>query len=329
MSAITLPSRSAGASTVRQEGERLLIFSRKGFDSSFGGRPSPQLPDGRLVSMPIPEPGSPITYGNSMVQPGLSYADLLGQLGICSLTKPSGGRLARLPVAADLGAHLDPDLRASSRPRPRGWRPLFGQSEAAQRHLSHQGVGPGDIFVFFGWFRDAEDYYGQYRYARPHLPAGMAAVPCPDYQAIWGWMEIGEVLPAVEFAERYPWAAGEHPHLIASLAGNNPWANTIYMAAQRFSQDPRLPGAGTMHCNDSTRLTAPDAPSRRWWSLPEYFHPAHTSRRMTYQPLSAWSPPAGGPVTLRSACIGQEFVVPMNDEIIAWLTGLIESAQLW
>ena len=31
-----------------------LIFSRKGFDSSAGGIPSPILPDGRMISLPIP-----------------------------------------------------------------------------------------------------------------------------------------------------------------------------------------------------------------------------------------------------------------------------------
>ena len=31
-----------------------VILSRKGFDSSYGGYPSPILPDGRMVSLPIP-----------------------------------------------------------------------------------------------------------------------------------------------------------------------------------------------------------------------------------------------------------------------------------
>lgn len=31
-----------------------LILSRKGFDSGYGGMPSPILPDGRLVPLPIP-----------------------------------------------------------------------------------------------------------------------------------------------------------------------------------------------------------------------------------------------------------------------------------
>ena len=31
-----------------------IILSRKGFDSSWGGCPSPVLPDGTMLSMPIP-----------------------------------------------------------------------------------------------------------------------------------------------------------------------------------------------------------------------------------------------------------------------------------
>lgn len=32
-----------------------LILSRKGFDTHNGGGPSPILPDGRMLSLPIPE----------------------------------------------------------------------------------------------------------------------------------------------------------------------------------------------------------------------------------------------------------------------------------
>ena len=52
-----------------------------------------------------------------------------------------------------------------------------------------------------------------------------------NYHAIWGWMEIGEVLPAAEFAGRHPWAIKEHPHLIPDIASQYAGANTIYMAA--------------------------------------------------------------------------------------------------
>jgi Nucleotide modification associated domain 3 len=51
MGATPWAAYTTGVPAVRPEGERLLIFSRKGFDSSFGGWPSPRLPDGRLVSV--------------------------------------------------------------------------------------------------------------------------------------------------------------------------------------------------------------------------------------------------------------------------------------
>ena len=48
-----------------------VILSRKGFDSQYGGMPSPILPDGTLLSLPIPSKTDMETkyrdlyYGNS------------------------------------------------------------------------------------------------------------------------------------------------------------------------------------------------------------------------------------------------------------------------
>ncbi|CAI8922445.1 hypothetical protein EMIT0158MI4_310005 [Burkholderia ambifaria] len=41
-----------------------------------------------------------------------------------------------------------------------GWRPALGQTGAAQGHLSNNGVGAGDVFLFFGWFRQVEKSRG-------------------------------------------------------------------------------------------------------------------------------------------------------------------------
>jgi hypothetical protein len=41
-----------------------LIFSRKGFDSTYGGGASPILPDGTMLSIPIPEENSGIRYAD-------------------------------------------------------------------------------------------------------------------------------------------------------------------------------------------------------------------------------------------------------------------------
>ena len=55
-----------------------VILSRKGFDSSCGGQVSPILPDGTLLSMPIPSDDtlkySELSWG------GMPYFDIIKQL---------------------------------------------------------------------------------------------------------------------------------------------------------------------------------------------------------------------------------------------------------
>jgi len=115
-----------------------LILSRKGFDSSVGGVASPIFPDGRLLSLPIPLASAPIRYGD-IAWDGTSLA-------------PVVEALTRGRVRGGDPAHLDPDLNAAALPRLQSWGPAFGQVAAAQTHLAAQGVGPGDLFLFFGWF---------------------------------------------------------------------------------------------------------------------------------------------------------------------------------
>jgi hypothetical protein len=51
-----------------------VILSRKGFDSASGGMPSPILPDGTLISLPIPcdRPGSGVPYASIRAVTGAS-----------------------------------------------------------------------------------------------------------------------------------------------------------------------------------------------------------------------------------------------------------------
>ena len=60
-------------------GNMKIILSRKGFDSGYGGMPSPILPDGTMLSMPIPSNGDLVKYCNLYHQ-GLSYRDIICQL---------------------------------------------------------------------------------------------------------------------------------------------------------------------------------------------------------------------------------------------------------
>jgi hypothetical protein len=98
--------------------------------------PSPIL-DGEMLSMPIPaQENAACCRFSDLTHGDWNYLDLLRAL------KPS---------FKDARCHLDPDIRPGL-VRREGWMPAFGQVGAAETHLENQGVGMGDLFLFFGWF---------------------------------------------------------------------------------------------------------------------------------------------------------------------------------
>ena len=156
-----------------------IILSRKGFDSSYGGAASPILPDGRMVSLPIPERPAAVTPASR------TYRQIrTGNVSAGALVQS----LTRGAVAPHHAAHPDPDLDAGSvRPRPPGWRPAFGQTGAAASHLRNQGVGPGDVFLYFGWFQEViEPNPGVFRWK----------VDADDIHACFGFLQVAERLSA-------------------------------------------------------------------------------------------------------------------------------------
>lgn len=158
-----------------------IVFSRKGFDSAAGGAPSPII-GGRPISLPIPtRRRSLTTYG------ALGLGKYVEQV-----TK---GRLTRASLC-----HCDPMFE-------RG-RCAFGQTGAAQTHLSNHRVGVGDVFLFFGLFADEG---GKDRHHR-----------------IFGYLQV----ESVERIGASPGAASQpagfshrHPHTIGEWNPNN----TIYL----------------------------------------------------------------------------------------------------
>ncbi|MPZ22865.1 MAG: hypothetical protein GEU28_04860 [Dehalococcoidia bacterium] len=127
---------------------------------------------------------------------GISYSELMAQL---NLRRPAGDYLP----------HLDPDL--SPRGDPGARRPVFGQFGAAQGHLDRQGVGPGDLFLFFGLFRETIATTGGLRWRKGSRP----------FHALFGYLAIGEVrrLDSLESAQAIDFAP-DHPHVTASPRGS-------------------------------------------------------------------------------------------------------------
>lgn len=177
-----------------------VIFSRKGFDSASGGAPSP-IVDGVPISLPIPTRKRSVT----------TYADLrLGDV-VETVTK---GRVAGRSLC-----HFDPMFEAG--------RCAFGQTGAAQAHLRNNGVGIGDVFLFFGLFADAD---GGNRHHR-----------------VYGYLEVESVhaIGASPTGRNQP--AGfrrRHPHTIGEWNPNN----TIYLGpgrvASKATTDLRLSRSG-------------------------------------------------------------------------------------
>ncbi len=277
-----------------------LILSRKGFDSSAGGCPSPILPDGRLLSLPIPDARSRIRYGDLKHRAGLSVGRLVSQL-----TRGRWRSASR--------AHLDPDLLAETLPRETGWRPVLGQTGAAQGHLRAQQVGPGDLFLFFGLFRPVVFTARRWQFFASE----------PARHVIWGWLQIGEILAVDALPEsRHRWLA-YHPHCHGQPDRNN----TLYLAVDELVLDGQptgLPGAGTMNKYDSRlSLTRPQARLPSEWSLPGCFHPDSGLATLSYHSrLSRWQR-ADDWCHLRSVSRGQEFVTQLPSDALPWLKEIL------
>jgi hypothetical protein len=283
-----------------------LILSRKGFDSQYGGIPSPILPDGRLVPLPIPSRHDQHTFTDLGVE-GIDIGALLHDLSN-----------AKIDVSNTV--HLDPWLTCIESQRTPGWRPSLGQTGSAQAHLSSRGVGVGDVFLFFGWFRQVEILAGKFRYSQRS----------PNLHVIFGWLEVDEVLPIV--AERakwlgsHPWIAA-HPHVSLPEHYTDP-RNTLYVAsrASRFEGQVEFGGGRFQGFDPRLQLTA-HARTRSFWSLPKWFMPSHTKDPMSYHSdPSRWNP-NGDSVILRSAAKGQEFVIDGSQypDVESWVGDIIRA----
>lgn len=246
-----------------------IVFSRKGFDSAAGGGPSPIVADGnggaRPVSLPIPA--------------GAASSTTYGDLGLGDLAS----RASRERLGADDLCHHDPMFRADGM----CW---FGQCGAAQTHLERQGVGIGDVFVFFGLFREERE-------------DGTRGDP---HHRIFGYLRVEEMISLAGGAPEDLVAAG-HPHALA-LHGSN---DMIWRGEGRLAS----------RASDALRLTVPGA-SPSLWQRPEWLKRGGLSY---HDRADRWI--RGG--RLRSVARGQEFVADIGRRKAPreWLEAVIEEIR--
>ena len=241
-----------------------------------------------MLSLPIPHSSGTVAFGalrHRGIDVGHLVSDLTGRRDIVRRK-----------------AHLDPDLDPTAVPRAAGWRAAFGQDSAAQRHLEAQGVGVGDIFLFFGWFREIALTAAGYRY-KPRAR---------NLHVLFGWLRVGEILRVGP--DRVPTWLRDHPHARRDCAPHN----TIYLA-------DGTDGAGVFPAfRPALQLTDPGSATRSRWRLPADFRPQGRVPLTYHGDERRWAD-AGPWCQLQSVPKGQEFVLDLNEyrDVRRWAEGLV------
>ena len=160
---------------------------------------SPILPDGTLLSLPIPDKTGRQKYSDLSYKEQ-SYHEIIHQLN------------PAFDFSENTTCHFDPDIYEHITGRPEDWKPAFGQSGVSARHLDKLGVGIDDIFLFYGMFQKTE---WQADYGLSYVGGS------PTRHIIYGYMEVGEILCEKQDIEQYYW----HPH---SVNADRPY-NRLYL----------------------------------------------------------------------------------------------------
>lgn len=286
-----------------------IIFSRKGLDSSFGNFASPILPDGRLCWMPIPEnnPKKPdlIRYCDVQFDKNLTLGSIIEEL---TNEKINGNQTI----------HLDPDLRFDHIPRKQDWRPLFGQTGASEKHLRNNKVNIGDIFLFFGWFKQTMIENGKLKYDKK----------APDVHLLYGWMQIGSIYEVDGLFKPPKWAE-DHPHMIGERYGKldvlySPTSNLIIQG-----QETNFQGYGTFDYVSPNIILTAKGKSRSNWELPTYFFPTEDKPPLSYhKSMDRWTINEDK-LLLKIASRGQEFVLDLDyyPEVEEWMLKIINKSH--
>lgn len=258
-----------------------IILSRKGFDSAAGGQPSPILPDGTLLSLPIPSLTQKIMYSDLYYKTN-SYYNIITEL------RPNSN------FNEYSTCHFDPDIVHDAYPRIDGWKGLFGQTGSALSHLKNNNVEIGDIFLFFGWFKETVSTPNGLKYK----------INAPDLHMIYGFLEIGDIhmdndIP--EWMKYHPhnYYVKEGDHYSYEILDEN---NCIFEASDNLCFNKEIPGYGSFKYNEGLVLTK-KGETRSRWDLPEFFKDVN----ITYHTKNSFKENY-----FLSAGRGQEFIIDDN-----------------
>ena len=260
-----------------------IILSRKGFDSSAGGVASPIFDNGNIFSIPIPQKSpSPHKYKDLFFN-GISGKDLLKESSAKSVTSESY-------------CHFDPLLTEEIG--------IFGQANSSQTELKKQHVNTGDLFLFFGWFK-------QFSRKGKHL------------HHIFGWLQIDKVVEGRDNIITHLDQLGiTHPHGFGDVSRYS--NNTIYISKKHLTfnnKEIECRGHGLFRKTHKDLVLTEENSSRSNWKLPKKFF---SKTNNLFLNRLKWK----DQVNCLVDCLGygQEFILnaEKNPNIIDWAVKLIK-----
>ena len=260
---------------------RRIILSRKGFDSKAGGGPSLILKDRRIFSIPIPQSyPSPSKY-KDLIFDGVKMTDLL------SMTSTY--------VNKNDYCHFDPYLNKGTG--------IFGQAGSSQSELNNNRVLSGDLFLFFGWFKDLRNK--------------------KNIHHLFGWLQIDLIIKSTKKIKEYLSKKNiQHPHGYKNVSRYK--NNTLYIAKKNLEIENFIlskKGHGLFKKTHRELILSEFNMSRSRWKFPKKYF-INTSN--IFLNRLKWDDEMNCRTFYKG--FGQEFILNAEDNptIVVWAKNLIE-----
>ena len=259
-----------------------LILSRKGFDAKAGGSASPIFNDGSFFSIPIPQ-----SHPSPKIYKDLDFNGISGS----KLLKEVSAKVRDTDYC-----HNDPLLNEKIG--------IFGQASSSQTELKNNNVGPGDLFLFFGWFKNFSEN-GR------------------DLHHLFGWLQIEKIIEGSKEIKRYLCENNiQHPHGYGDVSRFS--NNTIYIASNKLKLNKRKifdRGHGLFKRTHDDLILTEKSKTRSRWKLPsKYFKDS----KDLFLNRMKWENEEESTVFYRG--FGQEFILDIekNPNVKKWAINLIK-----
>ena len=274
-----------------------VILSRKGFEPTHGGIPSPIMPDGTLLLLPKPVEDGTIHYQELTYQ-GQSYYDIA-----VSLDENLQETLKN--ASCHTGCFINP----ASHVPPLEWYPAYIHNGPLESHLSRQNVSVGDIFLFYGWFRQTE-YDNTYR---------LRFVPdAPELNIVFAYFQIGAIIKDNSFfSNHYNWQLNTLTNKRFVIS------STIYLPTKKLSYNNHQPGCDILSYSSKLILTKPGYHYNQW-QLPDFLCSPdvtityHNNRNNGF---------LSGKDYFKASPISEEFVIHGSHDLKHWVHNMINTFE--